>query len=337
MQYSRTHPVLVQADIDLGHQLSADRVVVNNGAIFVIENRVVQDLKGDTVSYRICNYLNAIDKRRAFAYRTDYPYIAEKSYASKDLEYKTDGNITIDGADPKLMGDGMITLTDRKESNGLPASKKYLKGITAVADSEVVYDISSLDYECFSVYYGIDHAMSFAEYFSGGGPGSGQAKFYIYTSMDGDSWTLMTEEDPTFKKGEDIQTFVTIDIKGKNYLKLKAVRGATEYSNHAVWANPRLHNKDFVIDDSDYDFIKQVEYYDEIIKSSTYDEMLTEKEHDLLMRKFVSFFGYDKLQTFAHVDEMHKEFMHWITVEDIDALRYLTTSGYSEHLRYIKK
>ena len=38
-----------------------------------------------------------------------------------------------------------------------------------------------------------------------------------------------------------------------------------------------------------------------------------------------------KLQTFAHVDEMHKEFMHWITVEDIDALRYLTTSGYSEH------
>ena len=107
MQYSRTHPVLVQADIDLGHQLSADRVVVNNGAIFVIENRIVQDLKGDTVSYRICNYLNAIDKRRAFAYRTDYPYIAEKSYASKDLEYKTDGNITIDGADPKLMGDGI--------------------------------------------------------------------------------------------------------------------------------------------------------------------------------------------------------------------------------------
>lgn len=131
--------------------------------------------------------MNAIDKRRAFAYRTDYPYIAEKSYASKDLEYKTDDNITIDGADPKLMGDGMITLTNGKESNGLPASKKYLKGITAVADSEVVYDISSLDYECFSVYYGIDHAMSFAEYFSDGGPGSGQAKFYIYTSMDGDS------------------------------------------------------------------------------------------------------------------------------------------------------
>ena len=231
----------------------------------------------------------AESKSSSFVYLTDYPYIAEKSYASKDLEHKTEGNITIDGADPKLMGDGMITLTNGKESNGLPASKKYLKGITAVANSEVVYDISSFDYECFSVYYGIDHAMSFAEYFSGGGPGSGQAKFYIYTSMDGDSWTLMTEEDPEFKKGEDVQTYVTLDIKGKNYLKLKAVRGATEYSNHAVWANPRLHNKDFVIDDSDYDFIKQVEYYDEIIKSSTYDEMLTEKEHDLLMRKFVSF------------------------------------------------
>lgn len=270
-------------------------------------------------------------KNLSFVYISDYPYLSEKSYASKDLEYKTDGNITIDGADPKLMGDGMITLTNGKDSNGLPTSKKYLKGITAVADSEVVYDISSFDYECFSVYYGIDHAMSFAEYFSDGGPGSGQAKFYIYTSTDGDSWTLETEEDPAFKKGEDVQSFVTIDIKGKNYLKLKAERGATEYSNHAVWANPRLHNKDFVIDDGDYDFIKQVEYYDEIIKSSTYDEMLTEKEHDLLMRKFVSFFGYDKLQSFAHVDEAHKEFMHWITVEDVDALRYLMTSGYSEH------
>lgn len=270
-------------------------------------------------------------KNLSFVYISDYPYLSEKSYASKDLEYKTDGNITIDGADPKLMGDGMITLTNGKDSNGLPTSKKYLKGITAVADSEVVYDISSFDYECFSVYYGIDHAMSFAEYFSDGGPGSGQAKFYIYTSTDGDSWNLETEDNPAFKKGEDVQSFVTIDIKGKNYLKLKAERGATEYSNHAVWANPRLHNKDFVIDDGDYDFIKQVEYYDEIIKSSTYDEMLTEKEHDLLMRKFVSFFGYDKLQSFAHVDEAHKEFMHWITVEDVDALRYLTTSGYSEH------
>ncbi len=52
LQYSRTHPVLVQADIDLGHQLSANRVVGNNGAIFIIENRIAQDLKGDTVSYR---------------------------------------------------------------------------------------------------------------------------------------------------------------------------------------------------------------------------------------------------------------------------------------------
>ena len=57
----------------------------------------------------------AESKSSSFVYLTDYPYIAEKSYASKDLEYKTDGNITIDGADPKLMGDGMITLTNGKE------------------------------------------------------------------------------------------------------------------------------------------------------------------------------------------------------------------------------
>ena len=57
-------------------------------------------------------------KSSSFVYRTDYLYRAEKSYASKDLEYKTDGNITIDGADPKLMGDGMITLTNRKDING---------------------------------------------------------------------------------------------------------------------------------------------------------------------------------------------------------------------------
>ncbi len=57
-------------------------------------------------------------KSSSFVYRTDYLYIAEKSYASKDLEYKTDGNITIDGADPKLMGDGMITLTSDPQRKG---------------------------------------------------------------------------------------------------------------------------------------------------------------------------------------------------------------------------
>ena len=108
--------------------------------------------------------------------------------------------------------------------------------------------------------------------------------------MDGDSWNLETEDNPAFKKGEDVQSFVTIDIKGKNYLKLKAERGATEYSNHAVWANPRLHNKDFVIDDGDYDFIKQVEYYDEIIKSSAYDEIVDGKRTRFIDEKIRKFF-----------------------------------------------
>ena len=62
-------------------------------------------------------------KNLSFVYISDYPYLSEKSYASKDLAYKTDGKIIIDGADPKLMGDGMITLTNGKDSNGLPTSK----------------------------------------------------------------------------------------------------------------------------------------------------------------------------------------------------------------------
>ncbi len=34
LQYSQTTQSLVQADVDLGHQLSAGRAVENNGAIF---------------------------------------------------------------------------------------------------------------------------------------------------------------------------------------------------------------------------------------------------------------------------------------------------------------
>ena len=39
-------------------------------------------------------------KNLSFVYISDYPYLSEKSYASKDLEYKTDGTLPLTAPTP---------------------------------------------------------------------------------------------------------------------------------------------------------------------------------------------------------------------------------------------
>lgn len=275
-----------------------------------------------------------------FVYLSDYNYVTELngkteidgkpvSYSTYDPYQETGEEIVLNGCAIKSNTDGKISLsTGGYAEDGFPNVKKYLKGITACAESVVVYDISAFDYDWFSTYYGVDSKVSFAGFFGEAPINSSICKFYFYTSVDGESWTLESEENPSEIKGYENQAFIKFSVKDKNYIKLVAVPAyANTQANHAAYGNPILFNEGFAFDDTPYDFIKTVEEYDEIINRHSYDELLSDYEDIILKRKFVSFFGYDNLQDFAHVDERHKNVIKWILHDDLDALRYFVTGG----------
>ena len=114
--------------------------------------------KSNFSAYAENNNLTAYDAEQEYVYLSDIPYDTGKSYASKDPEFGTAGKIVLDAADPAIAGDGLISLTVDK------TAKKFLKGITACAPSEVVYDLSSYNYDWFSTYYGVDASMSYGDY-----------------------------------------------------------------------------------------------------------------------------------------------------------------------------
>ena len=271
-----------------------------------------------------------------FVYLSDYDYVKElngqKSYSTKDEVFSTATKSVGDKIilNNSALGD-LISLSENGDIEQIyyPVSKKYFKGLTACAPSVVIYDISAFKYDYFSTYYGVEAAVASAKYgFLGEPANSAICKFYFYTSVDGETWTLESEENPSELSGYDKQSFIKFSIAGKNYIKLvaePAYEGAQ--ANHAAYANPILFNEGFVFDDAPYDFIKTVEECDEIIKSHSYDVLLSDYEDVILTRKFVSFFGYDNLQSFAHIDGRHKNVIKWILHDDLDALRYFVTAG----------
>lgn len=275
-----------------------------------------------------------------FIYLSDYDYLTELngkteidgkpvSYATEDPCFETGADIVLNSCALKSNSDGKISLaTGGYDEEGFLNVKRFLKGITACAESVVVYDISAFDYDWFSTYYGVDSKVSPAGFVGEAPFNSSICKFYFYTSVDGETWTLESEENPPEIKGYENHAFIKFSVKNKNYIKMVAVPAyeGTE-ANHAVYGNPILFKEGFVFDDTPYDFIKTIEECDEIIKNHSYDELLSNYEDIILTRKFVSFFGYDNLQDFAHVDERHKNVIKWILHDDLDALRYFVTGG----------
>lgn len=289
--------------------------------------------EGNTAAHAAENSAIGQNADEDFVYLSDYDYVKElngkkMSYSTYDPYHNTGAEIVLNGCAIKSNADGMISLAiGGRDEDGFPKTKKYLKGMTACAPSEVVYDISGFDYDRFSTYYGIDSKVAYVEYMDAP-QDSGKAKFYFYTSVDGENWNLQSDESPTCLAGQDVQSFIQFSVKGINYIKLVAVpANEGTQANHAVYANPILFKEGFVFDDKPYDFIKTVEECDEIIKSHSYDELLSDYEDIILTRSFVSFFGYDNLQNFAHVDERHKKVIKWILHDDPDALRYFVTGG----------
>ncbi|MCM1052947.1 MAG: NPCBM/NEW2 domain-containing protein [Ruminococcus sp.] len=263
---------------------------------------IMLGLEANYKSYSII----ASNEVKEFVYLSDIPYIKEQSNVGW-------GSITLDQNLETNYNNGIIALI----VNG--KSKNFLKGVSAHATSTLIYNISELDYDYFSTYYGVDASR--------GTNGNG-VKFSIYTSVDGINWDLHTLASPPVKKGNSEAEFINIDIRGKNYIKLYAHNNGNADSDHAVYANAKLYKEGYseIEDDTPYSFIKTLDEYDAILSKSSYQDLITTKEMTLLQRKFVNNFGYDLLQGIAHLDNDRKETLEWI-MNDYDALKYYITGG----------
>ncbi len=188
------------------------------------------------------------------------------------------------------------------------------KGIWAHATSTLEYDISSYkDYAYFTTYYGINTTS--------GNKGNG-VKFYIYTSEDGVTWTLRTEENPTAIKSSNNAVAVKIDIRNANYIKLYANDNGSNASDHVVWGDAKLVKEDY-----NENVMTTVEEYDEIIRAS-YERGAVKEELKLtlLQRDFIKRVGQYQLRNFLEEDPKNKETLEWF-LNNEEALRLWTVGG----------
>ena len=90
------------------------------------------------------------------------------------------------------------------------------------------------------------------------------AKFYIYTSNDGENWNEKYQSEILYGWSE--APFVKIDIKDAKYLKLVADENQeypgdfwSNWYDETVFADAKLIKEDYIEDNTKADFIKTVE------------------------------------------------------------------------------
>lgn len=196
----------------------------------------------------------------------------------------------------------------------------FKKGIWAHATSTLIYDLTEYDYDYFFTYYGVCTTS--------GNKGNG-VKFYIYTSVDGNDWTLQTEEEPEALMSSNNAKSIKIDIRGIKYIKLYANDNGANGNDHAVYADTKLFKEGY----SD-NVTKTIEEYDELIKSEynnseTIDDNL---ELLLLQREFVNNAGQYQLKMFFEESkengksEESKKAFDWL-FNNVDILRLYIAGG----------
>lgn len=241
------------------------------------------------------NVLNTTNKDNEVIYLSDIPFQkAEVGWKTIGLD-KTNDNASL------------IMKIDN-------SSAVVKKGIWAHATSTVEYDISKYkDYDYFTTYYGLNT--------SAGNTGNG-VKFYIYTSEDGKTWTLRTEENPAPLKGVNNAIRVKIDIKDVNYIRLYANDNGSNASDHAVWGDAKLVKEGY----SD-NVMMTVEEFDKIIKEH-YQSGAVEDDLKLflLQRNFIKNFGQYQLRSFLENDPKNYETLDWF-LNNEEALRLWTVGG----------
>ena len=242
-------------------------------------------------------------------YLSDISYLSDKSFAQSGYSILLDKNQNSD----------FITLN----VNG--KVKPFLKGICAWATSEIVYDLTQYDYDYFTSYIGVD-ASEQNDYFNTG------AKFYIYTSVDGQYWEERYQSEILYGWSE--APFIKINIKDANYLKLVADENQeypgdfwSAWYDETVYADAKLIKEGYAEEGAEVTFIKTVEEYDEKIKmQSASGEITGEYELILLQREFVKNVGYDILQQFVKYSDENYHVISWL-MNDVDNLRLYIIGG----------
>ena len=193
------------------------------------------------------------------------------------------------------------------------ASVTVKKGIWAHATSTMEYDISDYkDYAYFITYYGLNTTST-------GGNG---VKFYIYTSKDGNDWTLRTEENPNALMGSSNAQYAKIDIRDANYIRLYAFDNGSNGQDHAVWGDAKLVKEDY-----SENVMMPVEEFDQIIKDNYKSGPVTgDLKLVVLQRNFIKNVGQYQLRSFLEANQKNYETLNWF-INNEEALRLWTVGG----------
>lgn len=245
------------------------------------------------------------EKKSALSYDRDkledVVYLSDIPYKEAQIGWRTIGlDKTVDNAALTMRIDGsVVTLT---------------KGIWAHATSTVIYDISNYkDYAYFTTYYGLNTTNN--------NVGNG-VKFYIYTSVDGENWTLKTDDNPVALKSGNDAVYARINIKDANYIKLYADDNGSNASDHAVWGDAKLVKEGY-----NKNVMTTVSEYDEIIKSKYQSGVVSDDlKLTLLQREFIKNIGQYRLRLFLGKDSKHVETLEWF-LNNEEALRLWTVGG----------
>lgn len=191
------------------------------------------------------------------------------------------------------------------------------KGMWAHATSQLVYDISAYDYDYFTAFIGLNQTAASS---------SNGVKFYIYTSVDGSTWNLQTEENPAVKKAGENATFVKINIKDANYLKLIANDNGANGNDHAVYADAKLTNEE-----GNTNITKSISEYDEQIKREYTGSDLSNPNYELLLlqRNLVNNMGQYAIKRFVEESIENKATFNWL-FNNLENLRLYTLGGAPE-------
>lgn len=224
--------------------------------------------------------------------------------------------------DPKNSKSGWGSLLKDKTSSGTKISIKYEnstfsfdKGMWAHASSVLQYDLTNYTkYKYFTTFVGVNTTA--------GGNGNG-VKFYIYTSKDGKTWDLKTEENPTVLKGNTNAIYYQINLDGAKYLRLVANDNGANGNDHSVYADAKLTNN---IEDENV--VKSVEYYDNLIKTKYANADFSNQEYELLVlqRNLVKNAGQYTIKVFCDESDANKTAFQWL-FNNLENLKMYTLGG----------
>lgn len=245
-------------------------------------------------------YTNYLKVNNTDTQSNQFMYLSDVTYANgSGAGY---GKITYD----KTINDQSLSL----RING--SQVVFKKGVFAHAASTLIYDVSNLEYDYFTTYYGVSAYQG----------GAGSVKFYIYTSTDGTNWNLETSEEPHILTASSNAEFVKINIKGKKYIKLYADSCGGNGNDHALYGDAK-----FIKEGYSDDVTMSVEEYDKLIKNKySKNEFDTELEALILQRYLVSNIGNYQLKQFLEESKDNEEVLNWL-FNDINVLRYYVYGG----------